>query len=116
MPFAIIGSVLFGTLIYILLQFAFLFALPKSAIGDTWDQVGDGLYTTMTGPFAEVATLLSIGWLATIIYIDAIISPAGTGLIYTTGSSRSGLRPLAATATSPRPSSGPTRAASRGSA
>src|SRR3954447_23923110 len=87
-PLAIIGSVLLGTIIYILLQFTFLFALPKSAIGDTWDQVGNGLYTTMTGPFAEVATLLSVGWLATIIYIDAIISPGGTGLIYTTGSSR----------------------------
>ena len=87
-PFAIIGSVVLGTIIYILLQFTFLFALPHSAIGDTWDQAGDGLYTTMTGPFAEIATLLSIGWLATIIYADAIISPGGTGLIYTTGSSR----------------------------
>ena len=87
-PFAIIGSVVFGTIIYVLLQIVFLFALPASAIGDTWDQVGPGLYTTFTGPFAEVATLLSIGWLAAIIYADAIISPGGTGLIYTTGSSR----------------------------
>jgi len=87
-PFAIIGSVLLGTILYILLQIVFLFALPKSAIGDSWDQVGDGLYTTFTGPFAEIATLLSIGWLAAIIYADAIISPGGTGLIYTTGSSR----------------------------
>lgn len=87
-PFAIIGSVVFGTILYIALQLVFLFALPKSAIGDTWDQVGNGLYTTFTGPFAEIATLLSIGWLATIIYADAIISPGGTGLIYTTGSSR----------------------------
>ena len=87
-PFAIIGSVALGTVLYILLQIVFLFALPKSAIGDTWDQVGNGLYTTFTGPFAEIASLLSIGWLATIIYADAIISPGGTGLIYTTGSSR----------------------------
>ncbi|GAB3769253.1 amino acid transporter [Nocardioides ginsengisegetis] len=87
-PFAIIGSVVFGTILYILLQLVFLFALPKSAIGDTWDQVGNGLYTTFTGPFAEIASLLSIGWLAAIIYADAIISPGGTGLIYTTGSSR----------------------------
>ena len=87
-PFAIIGSVVMGTIIYILLQVAFLFALPHSAIGKTWDQTGKGLYTAFTGPFAEVATLLSIGWLAAIIYADAIISPGGTGLIYTTGSSR----------------------------
>jgi amino acid transporter len=87
-PMAVIGSVVLGTIIYILLQVTFLFALPHSAIGDTWDQTGPGLYTAFSGPFAEIATLLSIGWLATIIYLDAFISPAGTGLIYTTGSSR----------------------------
>ena len=58
------------------------------AIGETWDEAGPGLYTTFTGPFAEIATLLRIGWLAAIIYVDAIICPAGTGLIYITGSSR----------------------------
>ena len=87
-PMAIIGSVIFGTIIYLLLQVAFLFALPQSAIGNTWDATGEGLYTTFTGPFAQLATLLSIGWLATVIKIDAVISPGGTGLIYTTGSSR----------------------------
>ena len=87
-PFAIIGSILLGMVIYIALQVAFLAALPPSAIGDTWDQEGKGLYTAFTGPFAEIATLVSIGWLATILYLDAVVSPAGTGLIYTTGSSR----------------------------
>ena len=87
-PFAIIGSIVIGMVIYILLQIAFLAALPKAAIGDTWDATGKGLYTTFTGPFAEVATALSLGWLAWIIYVDAIVSPAGTGLIYVTGSSR----------------------------
>ncbi len=87
-PIAIIGSIVLGMIIYIALQVAFLGALPSSAIGDTWSQAGDGLYTTFTGPFAEIATLVSIGWLATILYLDAIISPGGTGLIYTTGSSR----------------------------
>ena len=87
-PWAIIGSVLIGTVIYVLLQVAFLFALPHSAIGSTWSQTGAGLYTSFHGPFADLATLLSLGWLATVIKVDAVISPAGTGLIYTTGSSR----------------------------
>jgi amino acid transporter len=87
-PLAIIGSVVIGTIVYVLLQVAFLFALPASAIGDTWDATGDGLYTTFTGPFANLATLVSLGWLATVIKIDAVVSPGGTGLIYTTGSSR----------------------------
>src|SRR3954467_14271324 len=87
-PIAIIGAMIIGIIIYVALQVAFLLALPDSAIGTTWDAKGDGLYTLFTGPFAELATLLSIGWLAAIVYADAIISPAGTGLIYTTGSSR----------------------------
>jgi amino acid transporter len=87
-PIAIIGAMIIGIVIYVALQVAFLVALPDTAIGKTWDAQGKGLYTLFTGPFAEVATLLSLGWLAAIIYADAIISPAGTGLIYTTGSSR----------------------------
>jgi amino acid transporter len=84
-PRAVIGSVLIGIIIYVALQVAFLLALPDSKIGQTWS---DGPYLDFTGPFAQVATLASVGWLATIIYIDAVISPGGTGLIYVTGSSR----------------------------
>ena len=88
-PFAIIGSIVLGVIIYVALQIVFLGALPAGSIGKTWaDASSNAFYTTFTGPFAEVATLVSLGWLATILYADAIISPAGTGLIYTTGSSR----------------------------
>ncbi|MGZ4475936.1 MAG: APC family permease [Nocardioides sp.] len=88
-PIAIIGSIVLGVIIYVALQIAFLAALPPSAIGPTWSSTASSAYyTTFTGPFAEIATLVSLGWLATILYADAIISPAGTGLIYTTGSSR----------------------------
>ena len=87
-PLAIIGSIAIGTVIYVLLQVAFLLALPSSAIGDTWAATSSGTYALFTSPFAEIATLVSVGWLAAIIYLDAIISPAGTGIIYTTGSSR----------------------------
>jgi amino acid transporter len=84
-PFAVIGSIVIGIIIYIALQVVFLAALPHNLIGDNWAK---GAYTTFTGPFAEVATAVSLGWLATILYIDAVISPGGTGLIYTTGASR----------------------------
>jgi amino acid transporter len=88
LPIAIIGSIVLGMIIYIALQVVFLLALPPSAIGSTWDSTAANTFATFTGPFAEIATLASLGWLAAIIYADAIISPAGTGLIYTTGSSR----------------------------
>ena len=88
-PIAIIGSIAIGTVIYIALQVAFLGALPESAIGKTWaDASNPAFYTNFTGPFAEIAALVGLGWLAAVLYADAIISPGGTGLIYTTGSSR----------------------------
>src|SRR5438067_2865038 len=84
-PWAVIGSILIGILIYCLLQVVFTAALPHSHIGKDW---ATGAYTKFTGPFAQIATLVALGWLATVLYIDAIISPGGTGLIYTTSSSR----------------------------
>jgi amino acid transporter len=84
-PRAVIGAIAIGAVIYILLQIVFLAALPASQIGGTW---ANSAYTTFTGPFAQLATLVGAGGLATILYIDAVISPAGTGLIYTTAASR----------------------------
>jgi amino acid transporter len=84
-PRAVIGAVTLGALIYILLQVVFLAALPAAQIKGTWASAG---YTTFSGPFANLATFVGLGWLATILYIDAVISPGGTGLIYTTATSR----------------------------
>ena len=84
-PRAVIGAIVIGAMIYILLQIVFLAALPASQIGSTW---AGSPFTTFSGPFAQLATLVGVGWLATILYIDAVISPAGTGLIYTTAASR----------------------------
>jgi amino acid transporter len=87
-PVAVIGSVALGLVIYIALQVVFLLALPATAIGATWAHVGAGLYSAFTGPWAQLSALLGLGWLAAILYFDAIISPGGTGLIYTAASSR----------------------------
>jgi amino acid transporter len=88
-PFADIGSVVIGLIIYIALQVVFLMALPSSAIGPTWASTAStAFYTAFTGPWAQLAALVGLGWLATILYIDALISPAGTGLIYTAATSR----------------------------
>jgi amino acid transporter len=84
-PRAVIGAITIGAIIYILLQVVFLGALPASQIGDTW---ADSPFATFSGPFANLSALVGVGWLATILYIDAVISPAGTGLIYTTAASR----------------------------
>jgi amino acid transporter len=84
-PRAVIGAITLGATIYILLQIVFLAALPAAQVKGTWASAG---YTTFSGPFANLATIVGLGWLATILYIDAVISPGGTGLIYTTATSR----------------------------
>ncbi|MEU4290661.1 APC family permease [Kribbella sp. NPDC026596] len=84
-PRAVIGSIVIGAIIYVLLQIVFIAALPADQVKGTWSTAAFG---ALTGPFAQLASLLSLGWLAAILYIDAIVSPGGTGLIYITGSSR----------------------------
>ncbi|WP_211178088.1 APC family permease [Pseudonocardia acidicola] len=84
-PRAVIGSIVIGSIIYIALQVFFIGALPASLVNGTWDSAA---YTALTGPFAQLAMLVGVGWLAAVLYIDAVVSPGGTGLIYTTATSR----------------------------
>ena len=86
-PLAIIGSIILGAIIYVMLQIVFIGALPHSLIPTHWTDPSSTL-AGLDGPFATVATGVSLGWLATLLYIDAVISPSGTGLIYTTATSR----------------------------
>ncbi|MFL6113142.1 MAG: amino acid permease, partial [Catenulispora sp.] len=84
-PRATIGSILIGATIYILLQVVYIAALPAVTFAAGWAHLD---YQNISGPFAGLATLIGLGWLGTILYVDAIISPGGTGLIYTTATSR----------------------------
>jgi amino acid transporter len=86
-PIAVIGSVLITGAIYVLLQIAFIAAVDPKSLSDGWA----GLATHMSnsaGPLAAIASTIGLGWLATLLYIDAVISPADTGLIYTTVTGR----------------------------
>ncbi len=84
-PMAVIGSVLLSAFVYILLQVAFLMALRPADLEHGWAHLS---FTGQAGPFAGLAAALGIGWMATLLYIDAYISPGGTGLIYVTAGSR----------------------------
>ncbi|MGW7579400.1 APC family permease [Streptomyces sp. NPDC054765] len=84
-PRAVIGSILVGVLIYLALQVVFIAALPHSAFAHGWANL---TFSGKAGPFAGLAAAVGLGWLATVLYIDAVISPTGTGLIYTTAASR----------------------------
>ncbi|GAA2583768.1 APC family permease [Streptomyces tubercidicus] len=82
---AVVVAMAVGTALYLLLQIAFIAALDPAVLTRSWDNpVGAGNF----GPYATLATAVGAGWLATILYIDAVISPAGTGLVYMAGAAR----------------------------
>ncbi|MFE1754408.1 APC family permease [Streptomyces anandii] len=85
LPRATLGSVAIGATIYVLLQVVFIGALPLSSFAHGWAKLD---FPGISGPWAGVATLVGLGWLGVVLYVDAVISPGGTGLIYTTATSR----------------------------
>ena len=84
-PLAIVGSVLVCLLLYLGLQVAFIGALSADTLAHGWSGlsfVGD------VGPFAGLAAGLGLVWLVKLLYVDAVVSPAGAGLIYVTSTAR----------------------------
>jgi amino acid transporter len=84
-PLAIVGSVVCCLILYLGLQVAFIGAIAPSSLLQGWQQlsfVGD------VGPFAGLAAGLGLIWLVRLLYIDAVVSPAGAGLIYVTSTAR----------------------------
>ena len=81
-PIAIVGSILIATVIYVLLQIAFIGAVDPSMIVNGWGHLN------FNSPFADLAIALGINWLVLILYADAFVSPSGTGITYTATTSR----------------------------
>jgi amino acid transporter len=85
-PIAVIGSVVIGLVLYLALQFAYLLAVdPAQLVKGGWTALH---FAGSTGPFAAIATAVGAAWWAAILYIDAVVSPAGTAFIYVTATSR----------------------------
>ena len=84
-PLSTIGSVVFCLILYLGLQIAFIGALPSSAFSQGWANV---TFAGDIGPFAGLAAGLGLIWLVKLLYIDAVISPSGAGLIYVTVTAR----------------------------
>jgi amino acid transporter len=82
---AIITAMLIGTVVYIALEIAFIGALSPANLIHGWaNPIAKGDF----GPYASLAAGAGAGWLAYILYADAFVSPAGTGLIYIGTSAR----------------------------
>ncbi len=82
-PFAIIGAIVLATIIYVLLQIAYLGAVPPDMLARAgWHGIN------FSSPFAELAILVNLNWLAILLYADAFVSPSGTGMTYTATTAR----------------------------
>jgi amino acid transporter len=85
-PRAVIYSMIIGTVIYLLLEVAFVGALNPANLVHGWANPISGV--SAYGPYATLATTAGLGWLSTLLIIDSVVSPAGTGLVYMGTSSR----------------------------
>jgi len=85
-PIAVVGSMLMGAAIYMMLQVTFTAAVNPADITHGWSNPFGSAGTF--GPYYTLAVSAGLGWLGTILIIDAVISPAGTGLVYVSAASR----------------------------
>jgi amino acid transporter len=81
-PRAILVAIAASVLLYLLLQFAFIVAIPDSSLAHGWHGID------FTSPFGQLALLLNLGWLAGVLYADAVLSPAGTQFVGTAENGR----------------------------
>lgn len=86
-PLALIGSMIFCTILYALLQTAFIGAITPSTFASGWNKLH---FTGDSGPFVGIMTALGLGWFVMVIYADALISPFGTGFVFTASTARVG--------------------------
>jgi amino acid transporter len=84
---AIITAMAIGAVLYTLLQVVFITGVAPSHISKDWSNpLGGG--PSDYGAWYTLALAVGAGWLATVLIIDAVISPAGTGIVYVGTSSR----------------------------
>ena len=79
----VIISMLITTAIYVLLQVTFIGAIEPSTLQKVgWHGIN------FTSPFADIAIILGINWLVILLYMDAFVSPFGTGVAFVATASR----------------------------
>ncbi|MEM9242424.1 MAG: APC family permease [Pseudomonadota bacterium] len=81
-PLAILISIIVITLIYVVLQIAFVGALSPQDIINGWHALN------MNSPYIHLALAFNLQWLVTTIYVGAFVSPSGAGMLFTTTGSR----------------------------
>ena len=78
---AILVAMTIGAVLYALLQIVMIGALDPAHIAKGWS-MPLGTDPSDYGVWYTLALALGAGWLAKVLLIDAVISPAGTGVVY----------------------------------
>ncbi len=82
-PLALCGSVIICLIIYLILQVSFIGAMdPVTIATKGWHTL------SFQSPLADLAVILGMNWLALVLYVDAAVSPSGTGILYTGSGAR----------------------------
>ena len=84
-PIAVFGSLIICTILYVLIQTAFIGALPSNSIKHGWSAIA---YAGDNGPFVGLLTAFGFIWFVKVLYIDAAISPFGTAMVQAMATSR----------------------------
>lgn len=79
----IVISLMISAVIYVLLQVVFIGSLPTSIVSKGWSSI------SFNSPYADLAILLNLVWLSTLIYFTAFISPFGSGMAFSASASKS---------------------------
>lgn len=75
-PRAVVAGIGLAVLLYLLLQLAFLFAVPDTMLAKAgWRGVD------FSSPFGQLALILNLQWLSVLLYADAVASPGGSAYV-----------------------------------
>lgn len=75
-PVALVGALALGLVIYLALQAAYLGAVPPELLARSGGWQG----VNLNSPFADLAGLLMLHWVVTMLQFGAFISPAGSNI------------------------------------
>ncbi|MGN6742197.1 MAG: APC family permease [Amnibacterium sp.] len=81
-PASLITTILGAIVLYLLLQLAFIFGVPQHLLGKGWVGIN------FDSPFAQLAMLLGMTWLYWILIADSMVSPSGSGIVFTASNAR----------------------------
>ncbi|MFQ3783242.1 APC family permease [Staphylococcus saprophyticus] len=70
-------SLTLSAILYIVLQSTFITSMPTAMLHENgWSGIN------FNSPFADMAILLGLNWLAILLYMEAVVSPFGTGVSF----------------------------------